>query len=144
VDVAHARAEGARERAPPDNGRDHGLNDRPRREEIALALQDELVGDTLGDQRANAVVSEGRRGAVGKLIGVNRGPIHIADQEGEEDRHGRDHDEHRHGHACAAYSHATVLPARICGSGYAPTSTPPIRRAQRPEPSLPLAIEGTS
>ena len=54
VHVAHGGAEQGRERAPADDARPRRLDQRPRGEQVGLVREHDLVGDPVGDERADA------------------------------------------------------------------------------------------
>ena len=108
VDVAHRLAEQARERAASHDLGGHRLDDRARRDEIGLVLQDDLVGELLRDQGANAVVAKRRGGSVGELVRVHGGLPGVC-------RHQREHDRqrgqnHKHPRRELTRVHAPKLP----------------------------------
>ncbi len=88
VHVPYARPEEGGERPAPDERRRGRLDDRPGRKEVALVLQDDLVRDLLGEERAHAVVAERGRGAVRELVRVDRCAADVAGDQRQGERHG--------------------------------------------------------
>jgi hypothetical protein len=118
VHVPYRRAEQARERAAADELGGHGLDERPRGEQIGLAAQDDVVRDPLSDERAHAVVAQRRRGPVGELVGVHDRAPRVAGEQGQHEDDGRRRDECALGQPPAPARHRAVAAVSAApGSG---------------------------
>ena len=112
VDIPHTRPEGSCEGAAAHYPRDDGLDDWPRRDQVALFREHDVVGDALGDEGADAVVLECHRGPVGELIGVDGHPAHVSGQQSEQDRERREDDERQHANVPPVSGHLPTVPLR--------------------------------
>jgi hypothetical protein len=102
VRVEHRAAEEAAERAPAHDAGHRGGDQRPRRDQVGVVAQHDLVGHALADRGADRRLRERRRRAVRELAGVEEGEPRVARDRRTDEQHRREH--HQRGRPATAHA----------------------------------------